>query len=116
MSDSLLHEKLLREYVGMLLLEAYDDIVDIQLAARLSLKSVNLSDILTDIRGIKNVITVNQETSLNKVLGQEYTLLLTVSYEQDGTISQEEIIQSIQDITGVNTITFKGSEKKYEAD
>ena len=100
----------------MLLLEAYDDIVDIQLSARLSLKSVNLSDILTDIRGIKNVITVNQETSLNKVLGQEHTLLLTVSYEQDDTISQEEIMQSIQDITGVNAITLKGSEKKYGAD
>jgi len=98
---------LLREYIRDLLQETYEDIVDLNIRVRADLniqKVLTVQDILTDLRGIKNVITVRQAGPMQPAPNMKNWLNLDVGFEDDDEFDVPDLEAAIRQITGVDMI------------
>jgi hypothetical protein len=101
-------EHLLREYVRDLLCESYEDIVDLMIRLRINLKndrdSFTLQDVLTDVRGIKNVITVRQIGPLQSAPEEKKWVNLDIGFEDDEVFDVPDLEKELRQITGIDMI------------
>jgi hypothetical protein len=111
----MIQRKLLKEYVRMTLVEGYSDIVEIMIRIRVKITgkhSPMLLDVLTDIRGIQNVITVKQIGELGRINidGQQFALL-SIKFEDDDEYGVPELYDALKKIQGIDIIkilTYEG--------
>ena len=101
-------EHLLREYVRDLLRESYEDIVDLVLRLRINLKadrdSFTIQDVLTDVRGIKNVITVRQLGPLQPAPEGRKWIKLDLGFEDDASFDVPDLEKELRQVTGVDIV------------
>ena len=101
------NESLLREYIRDLLSESYEDIVDLVIRVRANLnleKDLATQDILTDIRGIKNVITVRQMGTSQPASDRKVWLNLDLGFEDDETFDVPDLESAVLQIRGVDMV------------
>lgn len=99
---------LLKEYVRGVLAEGYDDIVEVIVRTRVKITAKadpTLLDILTDIRGIKNVITVKQIGELTKtdLDGRQFATLM-VKFEDDEEYSVADLERDTGQVSGIDIV------------
>lgn len=99
------HEKLIRAFVKNALLESVEDVVDIQFRIRLKASNRTIADILTDLRGLKNVITVTQMSPSQAAEDGKTRIFLNVRFEDDAGMSLEDLEAEIMSIPEVDLIT-----------
>jgi hypothetical protein len=101
-------EHLLREYVRDLLCESYEDIVDLMMRLRINFKndrdSFTLQDVLTDVRGIKNVITVRQIGSLQHAPEGKKWVKLDIGFEDDESFDVPDLEKELRQVRGVDMV------------
>jgi len=114
-------ECLLREYIRDLLQEGYEDIVDVGLRLRVGLKGpqggFTVQDILTDLRGIKNVVTVRQERRLAPAPDTKQWADLIVGFEDDKEFNISDLKKEALQIVGVDMViivSYNGEPWKEE--
>ena len=109
----------LRNYIRAIITESTDDIVDVGMRLRISLakKQRNISDILTDIRGMLNVITVIQDGPTEPAPENKIMINLIVRFEDDEKMDLEGLvaeIMTLHEIDMLRIITYDG--EKYVED
>jgi len=100
----------LRKYIKSLIKESVDDIKSIGMRVRIMIAkpaSPSLQDVLTDIRGIKNVITVRQVGSLVPAPQKRQFVNLIVGFEDDETITIAYLKNQIMKIDAVDIVSIK---------
>jgi len=102
--------QLLREYLRTALNEGFNDVVDVIIRIRVKIQGPgtrNLRDILTDVRGLINVITVEQIGKISKrdMDGRSF-VALNVKFEDDEEYHVKNMLQDISDIVDVDMIRF----------
>lgn len=102
---------LLEKFIQLCFLnEGFDDVIDVIIRIRAKIHgpgSRNLRDILTDIRGLINVITVEQIGKISKkdIDGRSYATL-NVKFEDDENYSVKQLLDDISDISDIDMIKF----------
>jgi len=94
----------IRSLVRHILRESLEDVVKIELRIRIKTSQRTIADILTDLRGIRNVITVSQSSSQDAEDGKT-RLIVTVKFEDDEQASLEDLEKEIKEIPEVDLIT-----------
>ena len=94
----------IRSLVRHILRESLEDVVEVELRIRIKASSRSIADILTDIRGIRNVITVSQSSSQDAEDGKT-RLLVTLKFEDDEQATLEDLEGEIKAIPEVDLIT-----------
>lgn len=109
------HEQLVRTWIKNVLLESLEDVVDIQMRIRLKSSKRSIADILTDLRGLKNVITVSQTEASRDAEDGKTRILVNVRFEDDAGMTLEDLESEIMSIPEVDLITvtsFDGTEMR----
>lgn len=102
--------KLLKEYVRTVLTEDFDDVISIIVRIRVKIRGPgtrNIRDIMTDIRGLVNVITVEQigRISDTDTDGRSF-VALDIKFEDDANYHVPDMLQDVSDIPDVDMIKF----------
>ena len=101
------NESLLREYIRDLLLESYEDIVDLVVRIRADLnpeQGRTTLDVLTDVRGIKNVISFRQLGTAQPAPDGKAWLNLDLGFEDDETFDVPDLEADARQIQGVDMV------------
>jgi hypothetical protein len=109
------HERLIRTWIKNILLESLEDVVDIQIRIRLKSSKRSITDVLTDLRGLRNVITVSQTEASQDAEDGKTRILVNVRFEDDAGMSLEDLESEIMSIPEVDLITvtsFDGVEMR----
>ena len=103
-------ESAVRELVHGILRESYKDIVKLEVRIRVKIKKPSdptLQDILTNIRGIRNVITVRQEGKLSSAARGRHMVNLMIGFEDDEHMNVSELKKRIWALPGVDMAFIK---------
>ena len=103
-------EEVLREWVRFVLRESAADIVSLGLRIKIPDAS-SLEDIYTDIRGLKNVITVRQQGEQDDIPGPMRFVNIFVTFEDDegrDVYNLKKDIESLDDVQGVEMKNYEG--------
>lgn len=95
----------IRSLVRHILRESLEDVVKIELRIRIKASQRSIADILTDLRGIRNVITVTQSSSQAAEDGKT-RLIVTVKFEDDDQMNLKDLEEEIKAIPEVDLITI----------
>lgn len=109
------HLQLIRSLVRRTLIESVEDVVDIEMRIRLKTSKRTISDVLTDLRGLKNVITVSQLGGTSMAEDGKTRLIVKVRFEDDAGMSLEDLETEIMSIPEVDLITvtsYDGNEMR----
>lgn len=96
----------IRSLVRHILLESFEDVVKIQARIRLKSSTRTIVDILTDLRGLKNVITVAQVEASQNAEDGKTRILVNIKFEADAGMSLEDLESEIMSIPEVDLITI----------
>ena len=102
--------KQIRQYIRKILKESYQDIASIGLRIRIKIlkpTDPSMLDILTEIRGLQNVITVRQEGLLMSASGGLQMADLIIGFEDDENFDVPDLKRSIWKIKGVDMVIIK---------
>ena len=103
-------ESAVRELVHGILRESYKDIVKLEVRIRVKIKKPSdptLQDILTNIRGIRNVITVRQEGKLLPAAQGRQMVNLLIGFEDDEDMDVPGLKKRIWGIPGIDMTFIK---------
>lgn len=84
--------------------ESFEDIEKMKLRIRVNLDKIRFLDILTHIRGIKDVITVTADGQLEPAPEGKNMSNLFVRFENSSTVDVESILKQIKSIEGVDIV------------
>lgn len=108
-------ERELREFIrNTLVTESYEDIVEIIVRVRVRVareSDPKMLDIMTDVRGLPNVITVKQHGELGKLdhNGRQFGVLQINFVEKaDGALKQ--LLLGLKDIEGIDLVRIVARE------
>lgn len=105
----------IRSLVRHILHESLEDVIDIEMRIRLKSSVRSIADILTDLRGLKNVITVSQMGEAREAEDGKVRLSVKVRFEDDAGMSLEDLETEIMTIPEVDLITvasYDGNEMR----
>lgn len=100
-------ERVLREFIrGAIVKESYEDIVEIIVRIRVRVareSDPKMLDIMTDIRGLPNVITVKQHGELGKMDhdGRQFALL-QINFVEAERYDLKQLLMGLKQIEGVD--------------
>lgn len=103
------NESALRALVRRVLTEGEDDVVELGLRIKLR-DDARLADIYTDIRGLKNVITVKQQGEQDDIPGPLRYVNVFVTFEDDADRDVYNLKRDIRAIPGVEAVVLKNYE------
>lgn len=103
------NEARLRRFVRSVLAEGEADVVDLGVRIRVA-NRVTMGDVLTELRGIVNVITVNQEGAAEAGSGEFRSVNVFVTFEDDEGRDVYSLQKDIEAIDGVEAATIKNYE------
>jgi translation elongation factor EF-1beta len=109
------NEASLRALIRKVLTEAADDVVQMGVRIRAA-DRVALNDVLTNLRGVVNVITVRQEGSLEPTEGGFKFVNLFVTFEDDEGRDVYTLQRDIKAIDGVEAVQIKNYEGRKWSD
>jgi len=109
------NESRLRRFVRRVLTEGEDDVVELGLRIKLR-DDARLPDIYTDIRGIKNVITVKQQGGQDDIPGPMRYVNVFVTFEDDADRDVYNLKRDIRAIAGVEAVVLKNYEGRRWAE
>lgn len=109
------NEGVLRRFVRGILTEGEDDVVELGLRIKLR-DDARLPDIYTDIRGIKNVITVKQQGGQEDIPGPMRYVNVFVTFEDDADRDVYNLKRDIRAIPGVEAVLLKNYEGRRWAE
>lgn len=99
--------------------EGYEDIADIGLIVRVDIDGDNkptMLDILTDIRGIPNVITVTQDGPLGPAPEGKYLAKLNVTFDDDELYDVPDLESGLLSVKGIDLAKIKTyNEQEYNS-
>lgn len=95
----------IRSLVRHILRESLEDVVDIEMKIRLKSSTRSIADVLTDLRGLKNVITVSQTGEALDAEDGKVRLALKIRFEDDAGMSLDDLESEIMTIPEVDLIT-----------
>jgi hypothetical protein len=102
--------KLLREYVSSVLNEGFNDVIDVIVRVRVKIQGPGtrtLRDILTDIRGLVKVITVEQLGKISdRDIGGRAFAALNIKFEDTEDYEVGDLLRDISKISDVDMIRF----------
>lgn len=104
------HVQLLREYVNSILNEGFNDVIDVIIRIRVKIQGPGtrtLRDILTDIRGLVKVITVEQEGKISDrdIDGRAYAVL-NIKFEDTEEYEVSDLLRDVSSINDIDMIRF----------
>ena len=99
-------ESLIRSLVRQILTESFEDVILISASVRIK-TGRNVRDVLTSIRGLEKVVTVTQDVPASKAEDGKERLLLTIKFEDDGTVGIDTLEKSIKQVDGVDMVNMK---------
>ena len=114
LQKNVVNESIVREYVRRLLKEAYDDIAELVIRIRVNINAnqgLTTQDVLTDLRGIKNVITVRQVGPSQSAPDRKIWLKLDLGFEDDETFDVPDLEREalrVQGVDMVRTVSYNG--------
>ena len=101
---------LLREAIKCIISESYDDLVDVIVRARVHIAKESdptLIDVITDVRGIQNVVTVKQLGELGKLdVSSKQFVAMKIKFNNAGKPDIHELLHAIKAINGVDLVTI----------
>lgn len=109
------NEGVLRRFVRGILTEAEDDVVELGVRLRISDRA-RMGDVLTELRGIVNVITVKQEGAAETGTGPFRSVNVFVTFEDDEGRDVYNLQSDIEAIDGVEAATIKNYEGRRWAE
>lgn len=109
------NEGALRALVRRVLREGEADVVELGVRLRVA-DRVAMGDVLTDLRGIVNVITVKQEGSAQAGAGAFRTVNVYVAFEDDADRDVYTLQRDIEALDGVEAATIKNYEGRRWAE
>ena len=109
------NEAQLREFVRQVLSEGEADVVQMGVRVRVA-DRVSLGDVLTEIRGVVNVITVRQEGGVQPASGDFKFVNLFVTFEDDEGRDVYGLEKDITAIDGVEAVEIKNYEGRKWSD
>ena len=109
------NESALRALVRRVLQEGEADVVELGVRLRVA-DRVAMGDVLTDLRGIVNVITVKQEGSAEAGAGAFRTVNVYVAFEDDADRDVYTLQRDIEALDGVEAATIKNYEGRRWAE
>lgn len=102
---------LVRKYIRKILAEAYEDLVDV--GFRVLIKNTDpsdptLQDIMTDLRGVQNVVTVRQSAPMEPgpSAGTNYVNLM-IGFEDDVEFDVPDLEKELENTRGVVSVILK---------
>jgi len=101
---------LVRESVRLSLREAYDDITDVAVRLRVKIsrpEDPTVLDVLTDVRGIKNVITVVQRGAMEPAPEGKNMINLIIAFDDDDEYDLPDLKNDLEGISGVDMVMIK---------
>lgn len=98
--------ELFREWVRQVLAESYDDIVEVIVKIRIRVArkiDPTVLDIMTDVRGLPNVITVKQFGELGKLNtdGRQFAVL-QINFVNNETYNVADLLTGLKSVNGVD--------------
>jgi uncharacterized membrane protein (UPF0127 family) len=108
--NNFLKESRLKNKFKKLIKESYEEIIDVGVKLRIKITSPTdptMQDILTDIRGIKNVITVKQEGQLYPAPDKKQWTKLTIRFEDDESFDLPDLERGLRKIEGIDLVFVK---------
>jgi len=103
------NESRLRRFVRRVLAEGEEDVVELGVRLRVADRA-SMGDVLTDLRGIVNVITVKQEGAAEAGTGPFRSVNVFVAFEDDAGRDVYNLQRDIEAIDGVEAATIKNYE------
>jgi len=98
-----------------MLKEDYEDIVKVGVRLRVNLRRRNLMDILTDIRGLPNVITVSQEGQLQTAPEGKNMANVSIGFNDDARFDVPDMESGLLKIDGVDMVMVRSyNDQKYD--
>lgn len=105
---------LVREFVKSVIRESYDDIAEIIVRARVAVAhdyDPTMLDILTDIRGLPNVITVKQVGELGKQdVNSRQFVTLRINFIEGEEYALVDLLKGIKSIEGIDLVRIVSRE------
>ena len=108
-------EQALREWVRHILQEGSDDVVSLGLRIKIP-DAARLDDIYTEIRGLKNVISVRQEGEQDDVPGPMRFVNIFVTFEDDEGRDVYNLKKDIKGLDDVEDVVLKNYEGRRWVD
>lgn len=99
-------KSLIRSLVRQILTESFEDVILISASIRIK-SGINVRDVLTSIRGLEKVVTVTQNVPASKAEDGKERLLLTIKFEDDGTVGIDTLEKKINQVDGVDMVSMK---------
>lgn len=105
---------LVREFVKSVIRESYDDIAEIIVRARVAVAhdyDPTMLDILTDIRGLPNVITVKQVGELGKQdVNSRQFVTLRINFIEDEEHALTDLLKGVKSVSGIDLVRIVSRE------
>lgn len=98
---------ILRSMIRNTLVESMEDVVEVLIKIRIKSSQRSVGDILTDVRGIKNVITVSQQGTSSIAEDGKMRLILSIKFEDDESMSLEDLKAEIKMIPEIDMLTVQ---------
>ena len=98
--------KEIRALVQHILLEDAIDVVETEARIRVRSSRRTITDVLTDIRGIENVITVSQKSAVQDAEDGKQRIIVLIKFEADKNMSLDGLEAKIKEIPEVDMITI----------
>ncbi len=102
-------EEVLREWIRNILTESHADIVQMGVRLRVTVDAI-MADVLTNIRGIKNVITVKQQGPGEELPSGKRWVNIFVTFEDDANRNVYNLKNDISAIEDIDTVIIKNYE------
>lgn len=95
----------IRALVRNILLEDASDVVEVEARIRIKSSSRTVSDVMTDIRGIENVVTVSQIGGIQDAEDGKQRIIALIKFESGEGIDLDSLEDRIKEIPEVDMIT-----------
>jgi len=109
------NESRLRRFVRRVLAEGEEDVVQMGVRVRVADRAA-LNDMLTNLRGVVNVITVRQEGPADDAPGPFKFVNLFVTFEDDAGRNVFDMVRDVEAIDGVESAQIKNYEGRKWSD
>lgn len=96
----------IRAFVRHILLEDASDVVEVEARIRIRPSRRTVTDVITDIRGIENVVTVSQSNAVQDAEDGKQRIVALIKFEEDENMQLEDLEQRIKEIPEVDMVTI----------
>lgn len=96
----------IRALVRQILLEDATDVVEVEARIRIRPSRRTVTDVLTDIRGIENVVTVSQSSTVQDAEDGKQRIIALIKFEENDDLILDDLEGKIKDIPEVDMVTI----------